>query len=55
MGVGLLSSVGVAPFSYALAGFLANIDLWALYGGSGLAMLVVSVVLAVSPAIRTLD
>ena len=55
MGVGLLSSVGVAPFSYALAGVLANINLWALYGGSGLAMLVVSAVLAVSPAIRTLD
>lgn len=55
MGVGLLSSVGVAPFSYALAGFLANINLWALYGGSGLAMLAVSAALAVSPAIRTLD
>ncbi|MGD1952514.1 MAG: MFS transporter [Leptolyngbyaceae cyanobacterium] len=55
MGVGLLSSVGVAPFSYALAGILANINLWALYGGSGLAMLAVSAILAVSPAIRTLD
>ena len=55
MGVGLLSSVGVAPFSYALAGILANINLWALYGGSGLAMLAVSAVLAVSLAIRTLD
>ena len=55
MGVGLLSSVGVAPFSYALAGVLANVNLWALYGGTGLAMLAVSAILAVSPAIRTLD
>lgn len=55
MGVGLLSSVGVAPFSYALAGVLANISLLALFGGTGIAMLMVSMILAVSPAIRTLD
>ncbi|MGD1897880.1 MAG: hypothetical protein ACFB16_13110 [Phormidesmis sp.] len=55
MGVGLLASVGVAPFSYALAGVLANISLWALFGGTGIAMLVVSVVLAMIPAVRTLN
>jgi MFS family permease len=55
MGVGLLASVGVAPFSYALAGVLANINLWALFGGTGMAMLVVSAILAVSPTIRALN
>lgn len=55
MGVGLLASVGVAPFSYALAGVLANISLWTLFGGTGIAMLVVSAILAASPAVRTLN
>ena len=55
MGIGLLSSIGVAPFSYALAGILANINPVILFGGTGMAMLAVNMMLAVNPIIRTLE
>ena len=55
MGIGLLSSVGVAPFSYALAGILASFNPLVLFGGTGVAMLVISMILAVNPVIRTLE
>ena len=55
MGIGLLSSIGVAPFSYALAGILASVNPLVLFAGTGMAMLAVNMMLAVNPVIRTLE
>lgn len=55
MGVSLLASIGIAPFSYALAGILANINLLTLFGGTGLAMIVFSALLAFSPVVRRIN
>ena len=55
MGIGLLSSIGVAPFSYALAGILASVNPLVLFAGTGMAMLAVNIMLAVNPVVRTLE
>ena len=55
MGVSLLASIGIAPFSYALAGILANVNLLTLFGGTGLAMILFSTLLAFSPAVRRIN
>jgi hypothetical protein len=55
MSVAMLSSLGIAPFSYALAGLVADASLLLLFGGAGGAMLVVLGLLAMKPSIRAID
>ncbi|MEM6500585.1 MAG: MFS transporter [Cyanobacteria bacterium P01_C01_bin.89] len=55
MGVSLLASLGVTPFSYALAGILANVNLLTLFGGTGLAMIIFSALLTLSPTVRKIS
>jgi hypothetical protein len=54
MGLGMLSSLGIAPFSYAFAGILAERGYTALFTGSGVAILLVVAVLSFKPAIRAI-
>ncbi|MEC4812875.1 MAG: MFS transporter [Scytonema sp. PMC 1069.18] len=55
MSLGMLSSFGVAPFSYALAGLLANFNLTFLFCVAGSIMLTVSVLLTTNVSVRTIN
>jgi MFS family permease len=55
MSLGMLSSVGVAPFSFALAGLLADVNLTILFGTAGSIMLIMIALLAVNPSVRAID
>ncbi|NEQ27584.1 MAG: MFS transporter, partial [Microcoleus sp. SIO2G3] len=54
MSVAMLSSLGIAPLSYALAGLLAAESLLLLFAGAGGAMLVVLGLLAMKPSVRAI-
>jgi MFS family permease len=55
MSLGMLSSFGVAPFSYALAGTLAALNITILFSVAGSIMLMMSVLLMANASIRTID
>ncbi|NJR65684.1 MAG: MFS transporter [Leptolyngbyaceae cyanobacterium CRU_2_3] len=55
MSVAMLSSLGIAPLSYALAGVVADASLLLLFGGAGGTMLVLIGLLALKPSIRAID
>ncbi len=55
MSLGMLSSFGVAPFSYALAGALADLNLTILFSATGSIMLIMSALLATNPYTRRID
>lgn len=55
MSLGMLSSFGIAPFSYALAGLLADLNLTILFSVAGGIMLMASALLAANPSVRTID
>ena len=55
MSVAMLSSLGIAPLSYALAGVVADASLLLLFGGAGGTMLVLLGLLALKPSIRAID
>lgn len=55
MSLGMLSSFGVAPFSYALAGLLADLNLTILFCSAGGIMLIASVLLTANASVRTID
>ncbi|MEH1768435.1 MAG: MFS transporter [Nostoc sp.] len=55
MSLGMLSSFGVAPFSYALAGTLAALNITILFSVAGSIMLMMSVLLMANASVRTID
>ncbi|NEP63399.1 MAG: MFS transporter [Symploca sp. SIO2G7] len=55
MSLGMLSSFGIAPFSYALAGVLVNFNLTILFTVAGSIMLITSVLLTANPSVRKID
>ena len=55
MSVAMMSSLGIAPLSYALAGVVAEFSLLVLFAGAGGIMLVLLGVLATKPSIRTIN
>ncbi len=55
MSLGMLSSFGVAPFSYALAGTLAALNLTILFSVAGGIMLIMSLLLTANPSVRRID
>ena len=55
MSLGMLSAFGVAPFSYALAGALADLNLTILFSATGGIMLIMSALLATNSYTRTID
>lgn len=54
MSVAMLSSLGIAPLSYAVAGLVANYSLLLLFGGAGGIMLGLLGLLAMKPSIRAI-
>lgn len=54
MSVAMLSSLGIAPLSYALAGLIADESLLLLFAGAGGAMLALLGLLALKPSIRAI-
>ena len=55
MSLGLLASFGIAPFSLALAGVLAALNLTLLFSVTGGIMLSVTILLTTKPSIRKID
>jgi MFS family permease len=55
MSLGMLSSYGIAPFSYALAGLLADLNLTFLFGTAGGIMLIITILLSANPSLRRID
>jgi MFS family permease len=55
MGLAMLSSMGVVPFSYAVAGILADANLQSLFAGAGLGMLIFIVCLMLNSSVRSID
>ncbi|NEO98575.1 MAG: MFS transporter [Symploca sp. SIO2E9] len=55
MSLGMLSSFGIAPFSYALAGLLADLSLVVLFSATGGIMVIMTVLLAANPSVRRID
>lgn len=55
MSLGMLSSFGIAPFSYALAGLLADLNLTILFSVAGSIMLIATALLTANPSVRTID
>ncbi|BAY46059.1 major facilitator transporter [Scytonema sp. HK-05] len=55
MSLGMLSSFGIAPFSYALAGVLADLNLTILFSVAGGIMLLSTIFLTVNPSVRKID
>ncbi len=55
MSLAMLSSFGIAPFSLALAGLLADLNLSILFIVSGGIMLIAIGWLAINPLVRTID
>jgi MFS family permease len=55
MSLGMLSSFGIAPFSYALAGVLANLNLTILFIAAGGIMLIMTALLTANPSVRTIN
>ncbi|HEY9803482.1 MAG TPA: MFS transporter [Leptolyngbyaceae cyanobacterium] len=55
MSLATFSAVGVAPFSYVLAGFLANINLVLLFTISGGMIVIINALLATNPSVRAID
>ncbi|MBW4508524.1 MAG: MFS transporter [Scytonematopsis contorta HA4267-MV1] len=55
MSLGMLCSLGVAPISYALAGFLADLNLTILFASAGGVMLGATILLAVNPSVSRID
>lgn len=55
MSLGMLSSFGVAPFSYALAGALADLNLTLLFSVTGGIMLMISILLTVNSSLPMID
>ena len=55
MSLGMFSSFGVAPISFAVAGILANLNLTFLFAVAGSIMLATSVLLAVNPSVRRIN
>jgi hypothetical protein len=55
MSITMLSSLGITPFSYAMAGLVANSSLVLLFSGTGGIMLAVLGLLALNRDIRTIE
>ncbi len=55
MSLGMLSSFGIAPFSYALAGVLADVNLNILFSVAGIIMLSATTLLAANRSVRGID
>jgi MFS family permease len=55
MSLGMLSSFGIAPFSYALAGILADLNLTILFSITGGIMLISTIFLTANSSVRTID
>ena len=55
MSLGMFSSFGVAPFSFAVAGVLVNLNLTILFTVAGSIMLITSVSLAANPSVREIN
>ncbi|MCC5633885.1 MFS transporter [Nostoc sphaeroides] len=55
MSLGMLSSFGIAPFSFALAGLLADLNLAILFTVAGGIMLTTTTFLSANPSVRTID
>lgn len=55
MSLGMLSSFGIAPFSYALAGLLADLNLSILFTVAGSLMLFMTALLTANPSVRSIE
>ncbi len=55
MSLGMFSSFGIAPFSFALAGILVNFNLTILFTVAGSIMLITSTLLALKPSVREIN
>ncbi|GAA6614746.1 MFS transporter [Scytonema sp. NUACC26] len=55
MSLGMFSSFGVAPFSFAVAGLLVNLNLTILFTVAGSIMLTTSILLAANPSVRKIN
>ena len=55
MSLGMLSSFGIAPFSYAIAGTLASLNLTILFSVAGGMMLMMSILLTANSSVRAID
>lgn len=50
-----VSSLGLVPFSYALTGFLVQVNLTVTFVGAGLALLITAGLAAINPHVRRID
>lgn len=50
-----VSSLGLVPFSYALTGFLVQVNLTVTFVGAGLALLITAGLAAINPHVRSID
>ncbi|MBE9033580.1 MFS transporter [aff. Roholtiella sp. LEGE 12411] len=55
MSLGMFSAFGVAPVSFALAGFLVNLNLTIMFTVAGSIMLITSLSLAANPSVRKIS
>ncbi|MEH1964882.1 MFS transporter [Nostoc sp.] len=55
MSLGMFSAFGVAPISFALAGFLVNLNLTIMFTIAGSIMLITSLCLAANPSVRKIS
>ncbi|QSJ14934.1 MFS transporter [Nostoc sp. UHCC 0702] len=55
MSLGMFSAFGIAPFSYALAGLLADLNLIILFSVPGGIIVTINALLAVNPSVRTIE
>jgi MFS family permease len=55
MSLVMLSSYGIAPFSYAVAGLLADVNITILFSVAGGIMLMMAALLATKSSVRTID
>ncbi|NET54611.1 MAG: MFS transporter, partial [Merismopedia sp. SIO2A8] len=55
MSLGVLSSFGIAPFSFALAGLLVDLNLAILFGVTGIFMIFITALLTTNPSVRNIE
>ncbi|MBM3429305.1 MAG: MFS transporter, partial [Bacteroidetes bacterium] len=55
MSLGMFSAFGIAPVSFALAGFLVNLNLTIMFTVAGSIMLITSLSLAANPSVRKIS
>ncbi|MCW5316916.1 MFS transporter [Nostoc sp. KVJ3] len=55
MSLGMFSAFGIAPFSYALAGLLADLNLIILFSVAGGIIVIINTLLAANPSVRSIE